>query len=210
MDSIAVSPDALLALIKRRRSIRRYRPDPVTEAMIAQLLEAGRWAPSATNRQPWIFIVIRDEAIRRQVAQYAAFYFVRWAHVAEAPVLIALCGDARSPAHRQYLHEDIGLAGMQIMLQAAALGLGSCWVGGVDRPAISAILKLPAGIELIGLLTIGFPAEEPPPPARKPLAALVYNDVYGHRGDGPPVPPGQIRTGVLSILLRRLRLPVRF
>lgn len=210
MNQTQVSPDALLALLKRRRSIRRYRPDPVPEAMITQLLEAGRWAPSATNRQPWTFIVIRDAAVRRQVAQYAAFYFVRWAHVEEAPLIIALCGDARSPVHRQYLHEDVALAGMQIMLQAAALGLGSCWVGGVDRPAISAILKLPPGIELIGLLTIGFPAEDPPPPARKPLAELVYDDVYGHRGDDQPIPPGRASTGVLSILLRRLRLPIRF
>jgi nitroreductase len=67
-----ISPEALLALLKERRSIRRYRPDPVPDEMVEQLLEAGRWAPSASNRQPWEFIVIHDETIRRQVAQHAA------------------------------------------------------------------------------------------------------------------------------------------
>ena len=98
-----ISPESLLALLKARRSIRRYRPDPVPDEMVEQLLEAGRWAPSASNRQPWDFIVVRDEAVRQQVAEHAAFYFIRWAHVAEAPLLIVLCGDARKRIYRQFL-----------------------------------------------------------------------------------------------------------
>jgi len=106
------SSEALLALLRGRRSIRRYLPDPVPEEMVAQILEAGRWAPSASNRQPWSFIVVQDEKVRRQVAQHAAYYFIRWAHVGEAPLLIVLCGDARSRLYRQFLHEDIGLTGV--------------------------------------------------------------------------------------------------
>jgi nitroreductase len=204
-----ISPEALLALLKGRRSIRRYRPDPVPDEMVEQLLEAGRWAPSASNRQPWAFIVIRDEAIRCQVAQHAAFYFIKWAHVGEAPLLIVLCGDARNPAYRRYLHEDIGLAGSQIMLQAKALGLGTCWIGALDRKAIAGILKLPDHLEILGLLTVGFPAEDPPPPPRKPLAEIVHYDVYGNRADGRDATPGRIPVGPLGILLRRLRLPFR-
>ena len=64
-----ISPEAAMALLKGRRSIRRYRPDPVPDKMIEQLLEAGRWAPSASNRQPWHFIVVRDQAILREVAE---------------------------------------------------------------------------------------------------------------------------------------------
>ncbi|MBC8450515.1 MAG: nitroreductase family protein, partial [Chloroflexi bacterium] len=167
---VPISPEAVLDLLKSRRSIRRYRPDPVPDEMVEQLLEAGQWAPSASNRQPWAFIVVRDEAIRQQVAEHAAFYFIRWAHAAEAPLLIVLCGDARNPAYRRYLHEDIGLAGAQIMLQAKALGLGTCWLGGIDRKAIAATLKLPEHLEVVGLLTVGFPAEDPPPTSRKPLS----------------------------------------
>ncbi len=203
------SPQSLLNLLKTRRSIRRYRPDPAPDEMVEQLLEAGRWAPSASNRQPWELIVVRDEAIRRQVAQHAAFYFVKWAHVGEAPLLIVLCGDARNPAYRRYLHEDIGLAGAQIMLQAEALGLGTCWIGALNRKAVAGILKIPGHLEIVGLLTVGFPAEDPPPTPRKRLAEIVHYGVYGNKADDGDATPGRIPAGPLGILLRRLRLPFR-
>jgi nitroreductase len=203
----SLSPRGTLNLLKSRRSIRRYRPDPVPEEMVEQLLEAGRWAPSASNRQPWAFVVVRDEAIRQQVARHSAYYFVRWAHVGEAPLLIVLCGDARNPVYRQFLHEDVGLAGSQIMLQAHALGLGTCWIGGLDRKAIAGILKVPDHVEIVGLLTVGFPAEAPEPSSRKPLDEIVHYDVYGNRGAGAT--PGELPGGWLGRLLRRLRLTIR-
>jgi len=203
-----ISPASVLALLKGRRSIRRYRPDPVPDEMIDQLLEAGRWAPSASNRQPWAFIVVWDETVRRQVAQHAAYYFIRWAHVDEAPVLIVLCGDARNPAYRRFLHEDIGLAGGQIMLQARALGLGTCWIGGLDRKAIASILKIPEYMEIMGLLTVGFPAEEPPAPSRKPLTEIVHYEVYGNQMRGGDVVAGRVPGGLIGRLLRRLRLKI--
>jgi nitroreductase len=205
----SLSPESVLALLKGRRSIRRYRPDPVPDEMVEQLLEAGRWAPSASNRQPWAFIVVRDEAVRQQVAQHAAYYFIRWAHVEEAPLLIVLCGDARNRIYRQFLHEDVGLAGSQIMLQAQALGLGTCWIGGLDREAITGILKVPDWMEIVGLLTVGFPAEDPQPPPRKPLAEIVHYDVYGNQAEGGGVTPGRVPGGLLGSLLRRLRVKIR-
>jgi nitroreductase len=204
-----VQPDALLALLKARRSIRRYKPDPVPEELVTQLLEAGRWAPSASNRQPWRFVVVRDQAVRKAVAQHAAYYFVRWVHVEEAPLLIALCGDAGNPVYRTFLHEDVGLAGAQIMLQAHALGLGTCWIGGLDRPAIAGILRVPADVEVVGLLTVGFPAEDPEPPGRKLLSELVYHGVYGRREPGGAVEVGELPGGFLGRLLRRLRIKYR-
>jgi nitroreductase len=208
-DGQQIPPESLLALLKGRRSIRRYRPDPVPDEMVAQLLEAGQWAPSASNRQPWEFIVVRDEEIRRQVAQHAAYYFIRWAHVAEAPLLIVLCGDSRNRVYRQFLHEDVGLAGGQMMLQAKALGLGTCWIGGLERKEIAAILRVPEQLEIVGLLTVGFPAEEPPPPPRKHLAEIVHYDVYGNRADDGDARPGRLPVGTLGVLLRYLRLPFR-
>jgi nitroreductase len=204
-----LSPESLLALLKGRRSIRRYRPDPVPDEMVEQLLEAGRWAPSASNRQPWAFIVVRDETVRREIARHAAYYFIRWPHVGEAPLLIVLCGDARNRVYRQFLHEDVGLAGSHIMLQAKALGLGTCWIGGLDREAIAGILKVPDYLEIVGLLTVGFPAEEPDPPERKPLAEIVHYDVYSNRGDDGSGTPGRVPGGPLKNLLRRLRLAIR-
>ena len=90
LDDHIPSPESVLALLKGRRSIRLYKPDPVPDEMVEQLLEAGRWAPSASNRQPWAFIVVRDEAIRREVAQHAAYYFIRWAQAEDASLLIAM------------------------------------------------------------------------------------------------------------------------
>jgi nitroreductase len=197
---------ALLDLLKSRRSIRVYKSDPVPEEMIEQILEAGRWAPSATNRQPWAFVVIRDEEIRRQVAEHAAYYFIRWAHVADAPVLIALLGSIQNRIYRQFLHEDIGLAGGQMMLQAYALGLGTCWIGGLDRRAIAGILKVPDDWEVVGLLTLGFPDHDPEPPPRRPLVDMVHYDIYGNQAEGA-VQPGRLPYSLLGILLRRFRWP---
>jgi nitroreductase len=199
----------MLALLRQRRSIRRYRPDPVPGDMVKQLLEAGRWAPSAGNRQPWHFIVVRDEAIRLEVARHSAYYFIRWAHVSEAPLLIVLCGDTRGGPYQSFLHEDVGLAGSQIMLQAEALGLGTCWIGGLDREAIGAILKMPAHLEIIGLLTVGFPAEEPEPPARNALARMAHYDSYGNHDPSTNLVAGKPPGGWLTRLLRRLRFDYR-
>ena len=198
-----------MALLKGRRSIRRYRPDPVPDEMIEQLLEAGRCAPSASNRQPWAFIVVQDRALVHQVAEHAAFYFVRWAHIEESPLLIVLCGHQKSRVYRQFLHEDIGLAGGQIMLQAKALGLGTCWIGGLNREALAAILKVPQDWEIVGLLTVGFPDEEPEPSPRKPLADVVHYDVFGNLSPEASPEAGRGPGGIWSTLSRWLSVKIR-
>ncbi|MGC9398645.1 MAG: nitroreductase family protein [Anaerolineae bacterium] len=205
-----LSPEDVMALLKGRRSIRRYQDRAVPDTLLEAVLEAGRWAPSASNRQPWAFVVIRDAEVRAAVAEHAVYYFVRWAHVEEAPVIIALCGDARNPVYRRFLHEDVGLAGGQMMLQAVALGLGTCWIGGLDREAIAQILQLPAGFEVVGLLTLGFPAEDPEPPPRKPLARIVHYDVYGNQDETRKAQAGRVITGPLGVLLRNLRRKLHF
>jgi nitroreductase len=208
MDALP-SPEATLALLKGRRSVRAYKPDPIPEEMVEQLLEAGRWAPSASNRQPWAFVVVRDPEILHQVAAHAAYYFVRWAHVGEAPLLIVLCGHRKSRVYRQFLHEDIGLAGGQIMLQAAALGLGTCWIGGLDRKAIAQILRVPDDWEVVGLLSVGYPAEEPAAPRRRPLADIAHYDVFGNQSPDAGPSAGKLTSGLFGTIVRRLRFDYR-
>jgi nitroreductase len=173
-----VSGDALLELIKYRRSVRRYLPDAIPHEMVEQIMEAGRWAPSANNQQPWAFIVVTDGDLRTRVAQHATYYLARHARVDEAPLLIVMCGQVRSRVFRKYLRGEVGMAGMQMMLQATALGLGTCWVDGLDREEIAEILQVPEYYEIVGLITVGFPAETPPPTTRKPLAEIVHYQEY--------------------------------
>ena len=181
-----MSPEALLNLIKSRRSIRHYRPDPVPDVMIEQLLEAGRWAPSANNQQPWAFVVVQDDEIRRRVAQHTTYFLAKQARVEKAPLLIVLCGQTKSAIYRRYLRGDVGMAGMQIMLQACALGLGTCWIDGLDRAAIADILQVPDDMEIISVLTVGFPVEVPRPTSRKPLFEIAHYDIYASITFGGP------------------------
>jgi nitroreductase len=177
--------------------------------MVEQLLEAGRWAPSASNRQPWHFIVVRDEKTREAIAQQAAYHFIGWAHIGSAPLLIVLCGETSNPVYRRFLGEDIGLAGGHIMLQAHALGLGTCWIGGIDPEALGEILRVPDHVEVVGLLTVGFPAEDPAPRRRKPLSAIAHYDSFGSlQGEGPTT-PGAVRGGLYGRLRRLVRTNLR-
>jgi nitroreductase len=203
------SPEATMSLLQGRRSIRQYRPDPIPDEMVDQILQAGQWAPSASHRQPWAFIVVRDPKIRDQVAAHAAYYVIRWAHVGEAPLLVVLCGYCGSFVYRQFLHEDIGLAGGQMMLQAKALGLGTCWIGGLDRKALAGILKVPDEWEIVGLLTVGFPNEEPRAPRRKPLADIVHYDVFGNFGPDATPEAGRPPGGVWATIWRHFRIRYR-
>jgi nitroreductase len=173
-----IAPDALLALMQSRRSVRRYLPEPVPDEMLQQILEAGRWAPSANNQQPWAFVVVQDGEMRQKVAQHATYYLARHARVEEAPLLIVLCGQPGSRMGRRFLRGEVGMAGIQIMLQAHALGLGTCWIDGLNRDAISEVLEIPEYLDIVGLITVGFPAETPPVTPRKPLFEIVHYEVY--------------------------------
>lgn len=202
------SPASLMQLIRARRSIRHYRPDPVPDDLLEQVVEAGRWAPSASNRQPWAFVLVREHETLRHVAAHAAYYFVRWAAVEEAPAMIVLCGYLGSRVYRRFLHEDIGIAGAQMMLHATALGLGTCWIGGLDRQAIAAILHVPADWEIVGLLTIGYPDESPPPRQCKPLADVLHYDAFGNHAPQASPEAGRPPGGVWRTVRRYLSLQI--
>jgi nitroreductase len=203
------SPRALLALLRDRRSIRRYREDPVPDGMIDQLLEAGRWAPSANNLQPWHFIVVRDPVIRKEIAEFTLHSGEPHVHLSESPVLIVLCGVERDRIYHEYLNGDVAMAALQMMLQAKAIGLGTCWVGGLNRAAIGGLLRIPDPIQVVCLLTVGFPGEDPEPPPRRPLEEIVHYDLYGRakETEGTPLPgiPEQVPPGPVERLGTWLR-----
>lgn len=168
-----------LTLARTRRSIRRYRPDPVPEELLSQVLEAARWAPSAANSQPWHFLAVTDPGRKQQLVDRArAAGLLRWRHLFEAPVVIAVIGD---PTGNRYCTVDCSLAGMSILLAAHALGLGTCWIGGFTQDQIRGVLGVPRNREIVGLITLGYAAETPKPPPRLPLERLVSREVYDRK-----------------------------
>ncbi len=149
--------DPRLNIIFARRSIRRYTDEPVSEADIQSLLEAGMAAPSGSNRKPWHFVVVTERRTLRALAQ-AHPYGRMTAHAALA---IAVCGD---PAISDWWVQDCSAATENILIAAAGLGLGAVWIGCHGRPereqAIRDVLRIPAHIGVLSLLAIGHPAEE--------------------------------------------------
>lgn len=171
-----------LELAKQRSSVRKYRNVPVEDEKIRQVLEAGRIAPSAVNYQPWYFIVVRDEALRRQVAMA---YKREW--ILQAPVIIVVCGDHSRAWKRfdgkDHCDVDAAIAIDHMTLAAADLGLGTCWICGFDAQIVRDIFKLPENIEPIALLPLGYPAESTDEnrheSQRKPFDEIVFWDGFG-------------------------------
>lgn len=167
---------SFLDLARRRCSVRAYRPDPVPEALLEQVLEAGRWAPSACNLQPWHFIVVRDPAQR---AALARAYPKEW--FAQAPVHIVVCvepGRAWRRRHdgKSYVDVDGAIAMDHITLCAADLGLGTCWIGAFDPATVREVLGLPEGVEPLAMTPLGYPAEAGRPKQRKNLSEIRHDE----------------------------------
>ena len=168
-------------LAERRRSVRAYKPDDVPDDLLQQVLDAGRLAPSACNKQPWRFIVVRGETGRRALgAAYAREWF--W----KAPVVIAVCilpkeAWTRSYDGQNYAMVDGALAMDHMTLAAAEMGLGTCWIGAFDPAAAREILNLPDGVEIVGMTPLGFPDVEPSPRvrSRRPLGEIVLKERWG-------------------------------
>jgi len=162
----------VLEAIKSRRTIRRFKPNPIDEEKLHMILEAGRWAPSFSNLQPWRFIVIKDQGLKDALDK-AARESVLHLGINEAPVVILVCVDRRiDPLHAI----ETGAAATQNMTLAAhSLGLGAVWIGiwGTEaEAAIQKIFKLSETTRVVSLLPIGDPAESPQGD-RKPLEEFI-------------------------------------
>ncbi|MDD5626501.1 MAG: nitroreductase family protein [Patescibacteria group bacterium] len=157
--------------IRERRSIRRYKADPVPEEKLNKILEAARLAPSAHNAQDWKFIVVRNTEIRKKISIVANQSFI-----AEAPVVIAAVAlnpkslmSCEVPAYAV----DLAIAVEHMALQATAEGLGACWIGSFDQKKVEAILKVPEKYKIVALLPIGVPDETPAAKPRKNITEIV-------------------------------------
>ena len=168
--------------IKGRRSVRRFKPDVVSNDAVNKILDAARWAPSGSNIQPWKFIVVSDKNLLELIRKVSPGY------LGETPLAILVCSDREREYRvggtlgRDYLSiADCSMAVENMVLAAYALGLGSCIVKSFSRIAVKEMLEIPEGIEPELLVIIGYPAHKPTPPARIPIGKIVYLNKYGEK-----------------------------
>ena len=164
-------------LVKKRRSVRHYRPDEVPRELIEKCLEAVRFAPTACNTQNWKFIVVESALKDRLALEALGCVVVPNKFAGEAPVIVVIAANLDFITHRvggklkgiDYHMIDAGIAGEHFVLQAAELGLGTCWIGWFDKKAVKRVLSLPAGWEICSMLTLGYPYETSGEKKRKAL-----------------------------------------
>jgi len=163
----------ILEAIRTRRSIRKFRPKPIQDEKLKMILEAGRLAPSAGNRQPWFFVVVKDLERKRTLAKAADNQMF----IADAGVIIVALGDPEvSP---RWFRQDPMIALEHMVLVATGLGYGTCWIGAFNEDEIKSLLRIPEKLKVIALLPIGFPNESPTPRERKKLKEFVFLEKYG-------------------------------
>ena len=158
--------------VRNRRSIRKFRPKPIPNEKLEMILEAGRLAPSAGNRQSWRFVVVKDRERKKALAKAAGYQMF----IADAGVILVALGDPE--ASPRWFRQDPMIAVEHMVLAATALGYGTCWIGAFDEGEVKRILRVPEGLVVIALLPVGFPDESPPPKARKPLKEIAFLEEY--------------------------------
>ena len=158
----------LMDIIKKRRSVREYIDKPVEVEKIRDIIEAVKFAPSSCNSQCWRFVVTNGE-VKEQITKQGIGGIIvanRWAKT--APVIIVAGADLSLVTHRigakikdiDWYLLDMGIAIEHLVLRATELGLGTCWIGWFNEPAIRKILKIPRSIKIVALLALGYPKEE--------------------------------------------------
>jgi nitroreductase len=170
-------------VVRKRRSIRKYKPDPVPEAKLKHVLEAARQAPSWGNRQCWRYIIVSDEALRKKIVERAtpaptAARPRDW--IAQAPIIIVGCADPTKSGDKEgklYYLLDMGISIEHLILAAADEGLGTCWIGGgFDETIVKAALGVPKEIRVVALVPLGYPDEAPDPRARNSLEDITVKN----------------------------------
>jgi nitroreductase len=168
----------VLEAIKSRRSIRKFRPEPVPQELLNKILEVGRLAPSAKNQQPWNFIILKDHKHRKRIAENTA---ENGDFLAEAAVGIAVVVD---PAISAHCVEDGSITSNLMILTAHSLGLGTCWIGAYGseyEENVKELMKIPNEKRLLSIIALGYPNEVPPQKTRKTLGELLFIDHYGRK-----------------------------
>lgn len=170
----------MLDTIARRRSIRFYRNDPVSDQVISQIIQAGFYAPSAHGKHPWHVVVIRDDQRKKHLASLH-----KWTkHIGFAPAALVVCADKREM--EQFWIEDASAFLTTMLLEATNQGLGGCWIAvrgvvadGTDVEAkVKEICNIPDYIGVLAVTPLGYPARNPGPHASQIPEGRVHQEVF--------------------------------
>jgi nitroreductase len=178
----------LMEAVKQRRSIRKYKTEPVPDAMLEAVLEAVRWAPSWANTQCWEVIVVREQGAKRELAETLPPSNGAREAILQAPLALVLVGIKGKAGFKQgeartdkgdWFMFDCGLATQNLCLAAHDQGLGTVIVGLFDAVKAAAVLQVPPDRAVVVITPLGFPEHVPAPPKRKEIDEFVYHDRCG-------------------------------
>ena len=158
---------SLIDVILSRRSVRRYAPEEIPKDVLDKILEAGRQAPSAANRQPWHFIVLTGHEIKKHCLDGCLP-----SHVKNSAVTIVGCANMGF-IERKWSTVSTSIALQNMVLAAWAMGVGSCWIGGFKESKVKQLLEIPDKWKGVALVSFGYPAEEPHPKRRNSVEKIV-------------------------------------
>ncbi len=193
----------IMEIIKKRRSVRRFDGRKIPDELMGQILEAGRWAPSGANAQPWRFIVVTRRETLAALAEECYYRVFKSRHVGEAGAVVVICADPGAGSQTYTI--DAAIAGTNMTLMATSLGIGSCWIGAFEEPAVRSLLHIPPDLKLIALIAFGYEIGKASAPPRLPLSGIVHNEVFNSE-----VEPDMItkvgKSGPLSVIGKLLRV----
>lgn len=166
-----------LKCIMTRRSVRKYKPGKIPEATLRKILEATMSAPSARNRQPWRFVVVRERETLLKLTDVHPYAQM----LKEASAAIVVCGDLADEENKAYWEQDCAAATQNALLAAHALGLGAVWLGVHPRrervSGVQGLLRLPKDIVPLSIVSLGRPGEKPPK-AKRYDAGKVHQEQW--------------------------------
>jgi nitroreductase len=168
----------VIEAIKKRRSIRQYLDKDVPEEALSTILECARLAPSAGNRQPWVFVVVKTKAVKDLLMAASG----NQPSIGQAPVVIVVCADPEVSGARYedrgrtlYCFQDTAAAIENMMLAAVSFGLGTCWVGAFKETEVRKALDLPHNLRPVAMFPLGYPAQERGPRDLRPCEETVWH-----------------------------------
>ncbi len=178
----------IIDCIRTRRSVRKYKDQPVPWGDVVAIMQAGKYAPCAGNIFNIKFLVVKSDAKRKQIAEACVQQY--WMEI--APIHIVIVTEPEhmeryygSRGGRMYTMQGAAAAIENMLLTAHSIGLGACWVGAFDEEEIRRILNLPEHVNVNAVITIGYPDEKPEPPVKQRIEHIMYFEKWWGRIEGP-------------------------